>query len=150
MAVNGDFRVKTRELRSLYKQAWMRKYAIDKGLDMDDEDNKKMCSEAYTEHRKADDVDGWNYRNLMFNTSNILLTNDIKWEDIKSDYYAVKNPATDMSVASSVLSDLYEDVRNDALAEARDGNWNTINDQYLTDEERSDIALREQEDKEYL
>ena len=133
-------RASTQELRSFYRHAWL----YEKGK-KNPELSESDLKNAYTEYARDNGIYDKNYAEMMNLTVDKVFDSQIKWDELRNRYENGANQNNDWDRQRDTISSLFESLHNEAYDRARSGEWSTVTDQYLTDYERDEIALAEQQ-----
>ena len=133
-SVPKDF-LKLIEMRSMYRRA----YEIH-----EENTSEHAPAESWETYRDKIGVNDMSYDNLKETLSEFMLSNDINYTKFQDAYWSKANPNNNTSVQSEALDELHESIKSMAFDEALNGNWNTTNDQYLSDAQRNTIMIKEE------
>ena len=120
--------------------------AIDRQVRMAENRQNGMSPEeaatAYTETAKKEGIYDMSYIQLKNDAVNRLLDSGVDYNEVKDGYYA--NTKASGRMSGDILSEFYSSVQDEAYERARSGEFTTVTDRYLTDSQRDEIMLAEQ------
>ena len=133
-SVPKDF-LKLIEMRSMYRRA----YEIQ---EINSSERAPLAS--WNEYRDEMNINDMSYEELKNNVSEFMLTNGIDFNEFQEAYWSKANVDNSREVQNEAIDDLYSSLKSMAFDEALNGNWNTVNDKYLSDAQRNTITIKEE------
>lgn len=131
---NGPSR--TDEMRAIYRQVYMAEQRQN-GLSPED------AASAYSNHAKEEGIYDAPYVRLKNDAVTRLLDSGADYNEVKDGYY--QNTKASARMAGDVLSEFYGAVQEEAYDRARSGEFTTVTERYLSDSQKDEIMLAEQE-----
>ena len=133
---NNNGTSRTDEMRAIYRQVYM---AEQRGNGMSPE----QAVSEYSNYAKEHNVYDMSFIQLKTESVNRLLDSGADYNEVKDGYYA--NTKASSRMASDMLGEFYSSVQDEAYERARSGEFTTVTERYLSDSQKDEIMLAEQQ-----